>query len=106
MKELTSRVERSMHYHGIAKIRPSTKKHVCHKLETEIGKSLWFVSNKKGKFFVYPDSLLLDELVKQTHRLKNDLLEALAANSGSLGKGSNKAEESDKESGCKQTMAT
>lgn len=84
MTDLTARLERSMHSHGISQIRPSTKKHVRRKLETEMGGSLCFVSDEKGKLLIYPDSLSLDDLAKQVHSLKKDLQEARAANSGDV----------------------
>ncbi|KAK3885065.1 hypothetical protein Pcinc_010719 [Petrolisthes cinctipes] len=46
-------------------VKDSTKKHVRRNLETEIGESLQFVHDAKGKVLVYPDNLSRDELVKQ-----------------------------------------
>uniref|UniRef100_UPI00358E7DDF uncharacterized protein n=1 Tax=Myxine glutinosa TaxID=7769 RepID=UPI00358E7DDF len=65
-----------MNSHGITKIKPSTKKHVRRKLESELEGSLHFVSNEKGRVLLYPDSLSMDDLVKEAHNMKQDLREA------------------------------
>ena len=54
MTNLISRLERSMMSKGTIKLKPTTKKHVNRKLETEFGESLQFISDEKGKLLVYP----------------------------------------------------
>lgn len=84
LTDLTSRLERSMNLLGFTQIKPSTKKHVCHKLESELEGSLHFVPNDKGKLLLYPDSLSVDNLAKQAHRMKQDLQDTMTVISGDV----------------------
>ena len=84
MTNLTSRLQRFMMSHGIIKLKPSTKKHVCRKLETEFRESLQFVSDEKGKLLVYPRILSTNNLAQQAHTMAKDLQEVRAANSGDV----------------------
>ena len=84
MTYFTSRLENSMISLGINQIRLSTKKHVRRKLEREFDKSLHFISDEKGRVLIYPDSLSMENLVKQVYTMGKDLQDARDANSGDV----------------------
>ena len=63
MNELTSKLVDIMTDEGCTEIKPATKKHIRHKLETEFGESPHIIHDSKGKLVVYPDTLTRDKLV-------------------------------------------
>ena len=82
MTYLTSRLQTYMSSCGVNQGNDSTKKHIRRKLETELECALHIFSDDKGKFLLYPDSLKLSDLAKETYSLKKELEEAKAAKSG------------------------
>ena len=73
MTDLTSRLQSYMTAYGIDQVRESTKKHLRRKLESELGGCLHVISNEKGKLLIYPDSLAINDLVRETHSLRKEL---------------------------------
>ena len=61
---------------GVNQVNNSTKKHLCRKLETELEGALHIFSDIKVKLLLYPDSLKLSDLAKETYSLKKELEEA------------------------------
>jgi len=58
---------------GLTQVAPSTKKHLRHKVESELCEFLHIIPNDKGKLLVYPDNLSMDELVKVCQKQKDEL---------------------------------
>ena len=58
---------------GESEIKPSTKKHIRHRLESGFGESPHFSSNKKVRLLVIPDNLTMENLASQYVFLKEQL---------------------------------
>ena len=71
MTDMTSKLVASMNNIGVDQVKYSTKKHIRQKIETEIRDSLHFIPDQNGKLLIYPDSLKIEELVKEIQSLKN-----------------------------------
>ena len=80
----TSLLEKSMNNHGITQIQSSTKKHIHRKLERELGKSLNLIHDDTGRVLIYPDSLSMEILVRETYKTKQILEDTTKANSEEL----------------------
>ena len=82
MAYFTSRLKKCMISLGISKMKPSSKKHVRRKLESELGESLHFISNEKEKLLVYPGSLSMDDLAIKAYNTNQELQHAESVSSG------------------------
>ena len=56
-------------------------KHIHHKLECELGKSLNFIHDDKGRVVIYPGSLSIVNLFRQTYKTKKNLEDTTKPNS-------------------------
>ena len=63
MIEVASRFLPSLESFGVDRVQDSTKKHIRCTLEQEFGESLHIIQDNNGKLLVYPDSLMIQELV-------------------------------------------
>lgn len=84
MTELTSELVRNMNALGVTEIKPSTKKHIRRKLETEFGESLQILPNDKGKLILYPDCLSMCELAKKYQALQTQMQTMQSATSDDI----------------------
>ena len=73
MTEVASRLLASLESFGVDRVQDSTKKHIRRTLEQEFGESLHILQDNNGKLLVYPDSLTIQELVRENQSLKKEL---------------------------------
>lgn len=57
-------------------MKPSTKKHLRHGVESELAESIHIIPDDNGRLLLYPDSLTMAELVKTAYSLKMELQHA------------------------------
>ena len=73
MTEVASILLASLESFGVDRVQDSTKKHIRRTLEQEFGESLHIIQDNNGKLLVYPDSLTIQELVRENQSLKKEL---------------------------------
>ena len=73
MTEIASIPLASLGSFGVDLVQDSTKKHIWRTLEQEFGESLHIIQDNNGKLLVYPDSLMIQELVRENQSLKKKL---------------------------------
>ncbi|KAG0718081.1 hypothetical protein GWK47_053170 [Chionoecetes opilio] len=73
MTDVTSRLVASMKSFGVNQVQDSTKKHLRQRIEKEFGGFLHIIQDHNGKLLIYPDSLTVQELVREDQSLKKQL---------------------------------
>ncbi|KAG0718431.1 hypothetical protein GWK47_052437 [Chionoecetes opilio] len=73
MTDVTSRLVPSMKSFGVDQVPNSTKKHLRQRIEKEFGGFLYNIQDHNGKLLIYPDSLTVQELVRENKSLKKQL---------------------------------
>ncbi|KAG0728125.1 hypothetical protein GWK47_033150 [Chionoecetes opilio] len=73
MTDVTSRLVAPMKSFGVDQVQDSTKKHLRQRIEKEFGGFLHIIQDHNGKLHIYPDSLTVQELVRENQSLKKQL---------------------------------
>lgn len=71
---LTTKLESFMWSGGVEHLHDSTRKHICRKLESELGKSVDIFSDDKGKLLMVPDSVSFKDVVLENQMLQRELI--------------------------------
>ncbi|KAG0726869.1 hypothetical protein GWK47_035731 [Chionoecetes opilio] len=58
---------------GVDQVQDSTKKHLRETIEEDFGGFLHIIQDHNGKLLIYPDSLTVQELVRENQSLKKQL---------------------------------
>jgi hypothetical protein len=73
MVSLTDKLQQIMISKGMKEFKDSTKKHVKRNIEKNIGDHVTIYHDNKGRLLVVPDTITVQDLVKENESLKNEL---------------------------------